>query len=234
MTKIPILCYHHLAEAPAHARFTTLYVGPRQFERQLWALRRLGLRGVSMSEGLWQLEHGARHRCVILTFDDGYVETLTHAAPLLREYGFTATCYLVSGRIGAHNDWDRGQHRREARPLMDFEQVHDWLEAGMEIGAHSCSHPKLSELDAAAASREIGECRADLRMRFGADVDHFCYPFGSFTAETIALVQRAGFRSAVSTRPGVARWPESRYCLPRILVNGDHGLGRFLLSFIKP
>jgi peptidoglycan/xylan/chitin deacetylase (PgdA/CDA1 family) len=233
MTKIPILCYHHLAEPPADARFTTLYVSPRLFERQLWALRRLGLRGVSMSEGLRQLERGSRG-CVILTFDDGYVETLTHAAPLLKEYGFTATCYVVSGRIGAHNDWDRGQYRRETRRLMSFEQIHDWLDAGMEIGAHSCSHPRLPDLAAADADREIAECRADLRMRFGADVDHFCYPFGSFNPDIVALVKRAGYASAVSTQRGVARWPESRYCLPRILVNGDRGLGRFLLSFIKP
>jgi peptidoglycan/xylan/chitin deacetylase (PgdA/CDA1 family) len=234
MTKVPILCYHHLARAPADARFPSLYVGPERFERQLWTLRRLGLRGVCMSEGLRQLERGSRGGRVILTFDDGYVETLTQAAPLLRKYGFTATCYIVSGRIGAHNDWDRGSRRREARSLMDFEQIHDWLEAGMEIGAHSRSHPRLADLAPAAAEREIVECRSELRMRFGTDVDHFCYPFGSFTATTVALVRRAGFASAVSTERGVARWPEHRYRLPRILVNGEQGLARFLLGILRP
>ena len=61
-----------------------LYVDPAMFERQLWAIQRLGLRGVSMSEGLPRLRDKTRSDLVILTFDDGYTDTLNEAAPLLR------------------------------------------------------------------------------------------------------------------------------------------------------
>ncbi|HLY52430.1 MAG TPA: polysaccharide deacetylase family protein, partial [Steroidobacteraceae bacterium] len=106
MSVLPILCYHNVAAAPAGAHFRLLYVSPERFERQLWTLRRLGLRGVSTSEGTARLREGAARGCVALTFDDGYADTLTTAAPLLRRYGFSATCYVVSEAVGTHNRWD--------------------------------------------------------------------------------------------------------------------------------
>src|SRR5215469_14600290 len=97
MAALPILCYHNVATAPTEAPFKLLYVSPDRFERQLWTLRRLGLRGVSISEGVARLGNASSRGCVALTFDDGYTDTLTTAAPLMKQYGFTATCYVVSG-----------------------------------------------------------------------------------------------------------------------------------------
>ena len=99
MSTLPILCYHNVATAPKDARFKLLYVSPERFERQLWTLRRLGLRGVSTSEGIAQLRNATARGCVALTFDDGYADTLTTAAPLMKRYGFSATCYVVSGAV---------------------------------------------------------------------------------------------------------------------------------------
>ncbi|MBV8973629.1 MAG: hypothetical protein JOY74_00795, partial [Sinobacteraceae bacterium] len=81
---LPILCYHNVAAAPSDARFKLLYVAPEKFERQLWTLRRLGLRGVSTSEGIARLRQGTARGCVVFTFDDGYADALTTAAPLLK------------------------------------------------------------------------------------------------------------------------------------------------------
>jgi peptidoglycan/xylan/chitin deacetylase (PgdA/CDA1 family) len=90
MSGLPILCYHNVAPAPKEARFRLLYVSPDRFERQLWSLRRVGLRGVSTSEGIARLSSGTARGCVVLTFDDGYTDTVTTAAPLLKQYGFGA------------------------------------------------------------------------------------------------------------------------------------------------
>ena len=77
MSALPILCYHNVAFAPPTARFKLLYVSPDKFERQLWTLRRLGLRGVSAGEGVARLRNGTARGCVAFTFDDGYADTLT-------------------------------------------------------------------------------------------------------------------------------------------------------------
>jgi peptidoglycan/xylan/chitin deacetylase (PgdA/CDA1 family) len=233
MSALPIVCYHNVAFAPPAARFKLLYVSPDKFERQLWMLRRLGLRGVSMSEGIARLRNGTARGCVAFTFDDGYADTLTTAAPLLKRYGFGATCYVVSGALGAHNRWDE-QFLQETKPLMSRRQLDEWLAAGMEVGSHSCSHRRLHELPPDAARDEIAESRAALRNMLGVSIEHFAYPFGDFTADTVEWVRYAGYASAVTVLPGVARASDDPLRLPRILVNGERGLWNYLLHVATP
>lgn len=233
MSALPILCYHNVAAAPEEARFKLLYVSPERFERQLWALRRLGLRGVSTSEGIARLANGTARGCVVLTFDDGYADTLTTAAPIMKRYGFSATCYLVSDAVGTFNRWD-AEYLQETKPLMDREQIGQWLAAGMEVGSHTCSHARLHELPRDRAQHEIAESRATLRRMFGVPVEHFAYPFGQCAADTVELVRRAGYISAVTVAPGVARTSDDRFRLPRLLVNGERDLWRFLLQVTSP
>jgi peptidoglycan/xylan/chitin deacetylase (PgdA/CDA1 family) len=233
MSALPILCYHNVATAPQDARFKLLYVSPEHFERQLWTLRRLGLRGVSTGEGVARLRNGATRGCVVLTFDDGYVDTLTTAAPLMQRYGFSATCYAVSGAIGTYNRWD-AEYLAEKKPLMSREQLQQWLAAGMEVGSHSCSHPRLQEMKPDAALEEIAGSRAALHNMLGVPIEHFAYPFGHSTDDTVALVRRAGYASAVTVSPGLASRSDDPLQLPRVLVNGQRGLWRFLLHLATP
>lgn len=188
---------------------------------------------MSVGEGLHLLHSNTEGKFVALTFDDGYTDTFTQALPLLKKYGCTATCYLVSDAIGTHNHWDAA-YLSETKPLMSHHQVHRWLAAGMEIGSHSRSHPKLQELDEATASAEIVESRQALRAAFGVHVDHFAYPFGRFSQATADLVRRAGYDSAVSLLPGVAGTTDDRYRLPRIFVDGTRGWYKFLLQIATP
>lgn len=222
-----------MAEPPESARFKLLYVSPAKFERQLWTMRRLGLRGVSISEGLKRLDEGNSRRYVALTFDDGYTDTATVAAPLLKRYGFGATCYVVSGALGTCNRWDE-EFLQERKALMNREQIEQWLSAGMEVGSHTCSHPRLHELTREDALREIADSRVALTNLLGAPVAHFAYPFGQFTEDVSELVRSAGYLSAVTVLHGVARASDHRYRLPRILVDGEKGLWRLLVHLATP
>jgi peptidoglycan/xylan/chitin deacetylase (PgdA/CDA1 family) len=233
MSALPILCYHNVATAPQDAPFKLLYVSPERFERQLWTLRRLGLRAVSTSDGIARLRDGRSRGCVVLTFDDGYVDALTTAAPLMKRYGFSATCYVVSGALGTYNRWD-AEHLRERKALMSRTQLEQWVAAGMEVGSHSHSHQRLHELPPDAAQYEIAESRTQLRNMLGVPIEHFAYPFGDCTPAIVELVRRAGYSSAVTVRRGVARASDDRLLLPRILVNGERGLWKFLLQVATP
>lgn len=233
MSNTPILCYHNIGHSPRDSRFKLLYVDPEKLARQLWSLRRLGLRGVSMREGIGQLTGHTRNNQVILTFDDGYVDTLTQALPVLIKFGCTATCYIVSDAIGGHNHWD-ADYLQENKPLMTHAHLQQWLAAGMEVGSHSRSHPRLRGLDMAAAEEEISGSRTALRAALGIEVEHFAYPFGSFDDTTADLVKRAGYGSAVSVIAGIARPTDDRYRLPRILVDGQRSWWRILLRLATP
>jgi peptidoglycan/xylan/chitin deacetylase (PgdA/CDA1 family) len=117
---------------------------------------------------------------------------------------------------------------------MRRDQLEQWLAAGMEVGSHSVSHRRLLELPQDAARCEIAESRIALRSMLGVQIDHFAYPFGHFTADIVELVRAAGYSSAMTVLPGVARRSDDRLRLPRILVNGERGLWKFLLQVATP
>jgi peptidoglycan/xylan/chitin deacetylase (PgdA/CDA1 family) len=231
--RLTILTYHNIASAPCGALLPKLYVDPSNFARQMWCLKRMGLRGVSMSEGLWHLDRDRAGRVIALTFDDGYVDNLQHAASTLREFGFGATCFIVSGCVGAYNLWD-AEALRVRKPLMDVRELKAWLGEGLELGSHTRSHPHLNELDADTAEAEIAGSRADLERVASVKIDHFCYPYGSVNARVARQVEAAGYRSAVTTQRGLARAHDNRFLLPRMSVSGRRGLLRFTLKAATP
>ncbi len=231
--RLKVLAYHNIALAPRGALLPKLYVEPRNFARQMWCLKRLGLRGVSMSEGLWHLDHGRAGRVVALTFDDGYADNLQNAACSLREFGFGATCFIVTGCLGAYNVWD-AEALRVRKPVMDVRELKTWLGEGFELGSHTRSHPHLNELHPDAAEAEIAGSRADLERVAGVKIEHFCYPYGSVNARVARQVEAAGYRSAVTTQRGLARVDDNRFLLPRLSVSGRRGLLRFTFKAATP
>jgi peptidoglycan/xylan/chitin deacetylase (PgdA/CDA1 family) len=230
---LAILNYHNIASVPPGMTMSKLYVSPEHFDRQLWWLRRVGLTGVTLTDGLRRLRLGDNHGCVALTFDDGYADNVTNALPRLREYGFGATCFVVSERLGSYNSWD-AEAVGGSKALMTTEQLATWTEAGFEIGSHTCTHPNLTTRSRGEVMDELVNSRQALRSLIGASVPTFCYPYGAYDAETIACVARAGYRFAVTARRGRAHRDDNPLALPRISVNGNKGTLRFLLKAATP
>jgi peptidoglycan/xylan/chitin deacetylase (PgdA/CDA1 family) len=140
---------------------------------------------------------------------------------------------VVSDCIGGHNRWDDGEGRAR-QALMTREQIGLWLEAGMEIASHSCSHPWLQKLPEPEVAGELSDSRASLQRTFGVTVEHFAYPFGDYTAATVDAVKRCGYASAVTVESGIARGGDDVHRLPRLIVDGRRGLARFVLQVATP
>jgi peptidoglycan/xylan/chitin deacetylase (PgdA/CDA1 family) len=100
----------------------------------------------------------------------------------------------------------------------------------MEVGSHTRSHPRLDQLNSAAAYDEIANSRIALGELLGCEMQHFCYPYGRFTSEVASYVRNAGNRSAVSTQRGIARPDDDLFTLPRVSVHGDGSFIKFLLK----
>lgn len=232
MIRIPILMYHNIAEPPSGAKLRGLYVRPRSFAWQMRLLKLLGYRGVSMSAAMPYLRGEKTGRVVAITFDDGYVDTLENALPILRQQGFSATCYIVSKRIGLHNDWDEAALNVK-KTLMDKDQLRQWLDAGMEVGAHTCTHPRLTQCNDAMLQTEIAGCKNDLEQLLNCPVTQFCYPYGDMDARVAEAVRRAGYEGATTTQRGRAHSGDDVMWLKRVLVSGSTLPHLFLMKLIS-
>lgn len=215
---IPILMYHQIEFAPPKgAAFRSLYVSPRAFSRQMDFLKLLGYRGLSMSALMPYLKGERIGKVVGITFDDGYQNNLTNALPVLRRHGFSSTCYAVSQQLGRTNEWDRDAGIAQT-PLMNASQLRQWLAGGQEVGAHTRHHTRLTQADASTCTAEISLCKSELEDATGAPVQQFCYPYGEYTADHVAMAGAAGFESATTTRRSRCQAGEDMMQLPRVPV----------------
>lgn len=218
LARQPVLMYHSVSPSDAPDP-NLLRVHPDRLDQQLRALRRLGLRGVSLAELLAAAEAGRASRLVALTFDDGYVDFLDHAMPVLDRHGMTASVYVVAGRMPGRNEWDADAPQV---PLLDREQVRAVARGGHEVGSHGFRHVPLTGLSPDELHAEVAGSRAALVELLDEAVPGFCFPYGSFDDAAVDAVRAAGYDYACVTddytRP-------DRFRLPRFYVgNRDNPL----------
>jgi len=204
---VPILMYHVISRAPPGAPNPHLWVAPRLFARQMYALARAGYQAVTLRQVLRAWTRGAPlpARPIVLSFDDGDRSQALHAAPLLKRLGRVGVLDLELHDVGPGAIPSRSVKRLVAE--------------GWELASHTMTHPDLTRVSARRLRWELAASRAAIRRRFGATPQVFCYPFGVFDRRVAGAVRDAGYRAALSTRPGIARPAGDRYALPRVRVN---------------
>ncbi|WP_240788692.1 polysaccharide deacetylase family protein [Ramlibacter henchirensis] len=216
---IAVLSYHQTSPTPRRGTpVRSLVLPPWRFGLQLRTLRLLGWQGLSMRDLEPYLLGEKTGKVFGITLDDGYVNNFEHALPLLRELGFTATAYIVSGQIGGTNVWDQPVGA-PAVPLMDADHLRAWLAAGMEIGAHTRNHVNLCRCDDSTARDEIAGCKNDLERLLGTEVRSFAYPYGEHRADHAEMVRQAGYTSGTAIVSSRARAGDDLMRLPRISVH---------------
>jgi len=215
---IPILMYHSIESMPKTTVMKSLHVPPRKFEFQMWMLKIFGYRGLSLRELKPYLDGDMHGKVVGITFDDGYQNNLINAAPVLKKYNFSATCYIVSESIGSSNTWDLDKKITQ-RPLMTKSEIKKWLNLGMDIGAHTKTHVDLTKISEQKAQKEINDCKTELEDLFNIPVTDFCYPFGRFNKLICDMTKDSGYLSATTMCRGRANSQSDRYMLPRIPIN---------------
>ncbi|MFV0135920.1 polysaccharide deacetylase family protein [Streptomyces sp. HMX87] len=199
-------------------------VTPGRLDGQLGWLRRRGLRGVSVADLLAARARGEGRGLVGLTFDDGYADFVTHALPLLRKWDCGATLFVLPGRLGADNAWDRLGPRK---PLLTADGIRHVAAEGVEIGSHGLTHVDLTEADDATLRAEVAGSRARLTELTGAPVTGFCYPYGTVDRRVADAVRQAGYGYGCAIDPGALTGP---YALPRIHVGESDTAVRLLLK----
>jgi peptidoglycan/xylan/chitin deacetylase (PgdA/CDA1 family) len=218
VTYVPILYYHYIRinPNPRDRVGFGLSTPPAIFRVQMQYLANHGFHVISLHEAVAAIKNhsGLPSHPVVLTFDDGYADFFTAAVPVLQSHGFTATSFVVSGRMG----WGG---------YMTPSQVVAADSMGFTIGAHTVDHLALAAQPPARATWEMKQSKLTLEGLLGHPVADFAYPYGSFNAYDMAQAKSLGFETAVSTISGTLHSAGQLFLLSRTRIGGGLPLSTF-------
>jgi peptidoglycan/xylan/chitin deacetylase (PgdA/CDA1 family) len=221
---MPILMYHRIAD-DGPASLVRWRVPEPDFVRQIEWLAAGGYTSIRLDEwhSVWKRDPSTLSRRVVLTFDDAYKDFVTAAWPILRRHGFGATMFVPTMNMGGVAEWDRSFG--EPAPLMSWGELDALVAAGLEIGAHTISHPRLTHLkDEVEITREVVGSRDVLAARYKRSVPTFAYPYGDYNDAVLRVVEAADFSVAVTIVPESS----GPLALGRVGVFGDEPFATFV------
>jgi peptidoglycan/xylan/chitin deacetylase (PgdA/CDA1 family) len=211
-------------------------ISPGGFESQLRYLADHGYYSIGLDD--WVAAIAARRwlpgRPVIITFDDGYLNFLQNAWPLLERAGFTATMFVVTDRVGQTADW--GTVTKEHVPLMSWQDLRSLRDRGLRIGSHTASHPSLPTLSTEDIINEGTRARAHLHQELGINATCIAVPYGHTDDRVREALGKAGYNIVVKTWGGISTWAHDPLNLPRIEIFPDDDLTKFAakITSIRP
>jgi peptidoglycan/xylan/chitin deacetylase (PgdA/CDA1 family) len=215
--RVPILMYHQITAEPMSDRRLTVH--PDNFARQLRYLHGCGYRTLTAAQLAGALTSGGGElpaKPVVLTFDDGFGDFYEVALPLLARYDFTGTVFVTTGWIGTNGP-----------NMLTWRQVDAVAAAGVEIGAHSVTHPQLDQLADDRLRNEMAAAKAALQDRLGARVTGLAYPFGYCDMRVRAAAAEAGYEYACAVRNRLADASADQFALPRLTIGQSTTLPSF-------
>jgi peptidoglycan/xylan/chitin deacetylase (PgdA/CDA1 family) len=219
--KVPILMYHYVSSPPEDADVyrVDLSVEPAVFREQMTYLAANGYSTIDFYDlslaitGKLELPP----RPVIITLDDGYVDNYHQAFPILREFGFKATFFIVTEFI------DNGY-----AGYMNWAMIEEMAAAGMRIESHSKTHPDLRGQEHDYLVWQILGSQETLAAHVGYTPRYFSYPSGQYDEATIAVLQALDFWGAVTTHSGKEHGFNDRYEWTRLRVRYTTVLPEFV------
>ena len=216
-----MLCYHSVQ--PTHRdRFT---VTTQQLDAQLSYLVRLGFGFICVHDLLSDIP--LPRRPLLITFDDGYVDNLHHAQPVLRRHGAKATIFIVTGYAGDRARW------HDDAPLLSPEQLRELDPKIIELALHSHSHRAFRELSLDEIENDVKNNIDFFQYHGIAFAPALAYPYGSRPVRAMPeLARRLGSLGiALALRVGnrINRLPLTNpYDIQRIDVSGEASNAMFL------
>jgi len=155
-------------------------------------------------------------KTAVITFDDGYKDNITDAAPIMERFDFPATFFVTIDYIGViktspHRQWQRWG-------CMDYDDLKALINRGHNIESHSLHHINLRGLPKDEKERELKISKEKISTSLNRAVDFFSYPYGYFDEELLTAAKRAGYKAACITAPGINSYSTNLYKLKRIEI----------------
>jgi peptidoglycan/xylan/chitin deacetylase (PgdA/CDA1 family) len=213
--------YHYVSQLPPGAdRYRRdLTVSPDNFRAQLQYLADAGYTPITLTDLYLHLTEGypLPELPVALTFDDGYRDAYEVVFPILLDYGFTATFFVLA--TAAHYEWP---------DYLTWSQMKEMSDAGMDIQGHGRDHVDLRGQPYDYLVYQILGTQEAISYHIGRPARFFCYPSGAYDNDVIEVVKAAGFWGAVTTEWGRVQTREGLYEVPRVRMRGSTSLASFV------
>lgn len=231
--RVVFLCYHGVTKHPTRSPNDPkgLHVNHLRFKKHLQFLES-HYRVISLSD---YIKARADRRslppyCVVLTFDDGFRNFLTVAAPLLSKHQMPATVFLVTDNASESsqqiltNEWTADDDRsylswKDANYLKEKHKI--------EFGSHTCSHSGLLTLTLEEAKRELLHSYEQLISNLTVEAPVLSYPKGQYSPVLANEARNVGYAAAVTTDRGRNEADHDLFTLGRTLIGDDDDLPSF-------
>lgn len=218
---VSILMYHMIGDMKNNSAVMT----EDNLRIQMQYLKDHGYHPITMQELYDYVTKGEKlpSKPVCITFDDGYLDSYTIVYPMMKEFGYPWTLFLITDDVG--KSYNR----------MTWEQLKEMADSGaVTIANHTLSHPKLHNLPTRAEKEnEIIGANKALKYHLGIDNLWFAYPYGDYDDEVIDICKKAGIKLAVTTDAGRVHVGSYPYDLKRVYIGNNVSLARFMERFTK-
>ncbi len=226
-----ILLYHSVGERDVND-YLKLRIRPESFEEQMAYLSERKYGVVSLGEIINNLNSNSESktfdyklkRTVSITFDDGYLDNLELAVPILKKYAFPATFFIATdylyGRTERKSYWEKWDY-------LTSEKLRELSSVGLEIGSHSCSHRALAYLDSPRIKNEVSSSKKILEDILQNRIMLFSYPHGIFSERIKKTLQEEGYLAACTSIVGFNDNKSDLFELRRIEIRADDSLNDF-------
>lgn len=222
MNTLGVLMYHSISSGSGPT-----CIPPETFRKQIDALTGDGYEAISLPTfRAWHAgELDLPERSVLITFDDGFTDFPEYACPILKEAGFAATVFLITGRMGQSESWGP-VGTNGTRHLMSWEQAGGLISEGFDVGGHSVAHRDLTRLSTEELRQEIRQCREDIEDRLGYPPLGFAAPYGKAGQRERDEISRH-FGLAMGTRLDRVCRNSDPFDLPRIEMHYFRDIDRW-------
>jgi peptidoglycan/xylan/chitin deacetylase (PgdA/CDA1 family) len=206
-----ILMYHSIGSNGAFHN-----VEPIEFMRQMGYLRkRYAI--VSLDDFVFSVKDGKKPsgRLVSITFDDGYHDFYLNVYDYFRKNKLSATIFVTTDYVGTKWPFNGNQSK-----MLTWEEIEEMSANGIEIGAHTVTHPNLQRTELKQAEHEILKSKEVIEKHIKKRVRFFSYPFGKYNNDIINITKSSGFEAALGGG-GTIQKNADPFALSRIQVDSS-------------
>lgn len=231
MRSIPVLMYHHVS--PLKSDIFT--VTPDVFEKQMAYLVKAGVRALSIDELVAYIkgELDIKEKAVVITFDDGWLDSFIYAFPVLERYKLRAAMFIVTDWIEESSRMSDGmpsydalkalvRKGEEQEPPLTWRHIEKMAHSGLiDFYSHTCCHEPCHDLCESELRNELEESKRVLEERLGKPCNYLCWPYGRYSDESVAISKQTGYKALFTIKYGLVKPGSDVFQIERLLISDD-------------